>query len=412
MPDSPFRNDAADTLVSTQELDQASRMIRLQARTFLALVGFLVVAAGIAGFVIKVPVKVAGPGVLWTNASVHQVSATTPGRVQSIHVTAGALVESGSVIARLDQSALAEQLRSAQANLQALQDHLAASTRLQDADVATRAELSERVDQLIATSGELNRARLARLQGRRTELEDLRQRGLIEADRFDQLISQIEESETRLLALERETINELKQTQSTNYQQEREQLQLQLQASQLRTEVALLQHQLEQKGELRTPVGGQVVEVTMAVGDYLTPGLPTIVVQPDAGAEDIGAVIFVPGTLAKPITPGMPVELEMAAFAKNMHGLVLGEVESASPLPLSSSALLHELRNDQLVKSITEQGSPFMVRVRLLRTKAGDDFKWSSVSEFARPLQRGMMAQGGIIVRRERLIDLLLPRTR
>ncbi len=412
MPPSPFRNDAADTLVSTQELDQASRMIRLQARTLLALVGFLIVAAGIAGVVIKVPVKVAGPGVLWTNASVHQVSATTPGRVQSIHVTAGALVESGSVIARLDQSALAEQLRSAQANLQALQDHLAASTRLQDADAATRAELSERIDQLIATSGELNRARLARLKGRRTELEDLRQRGLIEADRFDQLISQIEESETRLVALERETINELKQTQSANYQQEREQLQLQLQANQLRTEVALLQHQLEQKGELRTPVGGQVVEVTMAVGDYLTPGLPTIVVQPDAGVEDIGAVIFVPGTLAKPITPGMPVELEMAAFAKNMHGLVLGEVESASPLPLSSSALLHELRNDQLVKSITEQGSPFMVRVKLLRTESGDDFKWSSASEIGRPLQRGMMAQGGIVVRRERLIDLLLPRTR
>lgn len=412
MPSSPYRNDAADILVSTQELDQASRMIRLQSRSFLALVGLLVVGASIASFVIKVPVKVSGPGVLWTNESVHQVSATTPGRVQSIHVAAGALVEAGSVIARLDQSALADQLASAQANLQALEDHLTASAKMQDADAATRAALSVKIDELITTSSAMNRARLARFEGRRTELEDLRERGLIETERFNQLIGQIEEAETSLVALERETINELKQNQSATYQQDRERLQLELQANQLRTEVALLQRQLEQQGELRTPVGGQVVEVTMSVGDYLSPGLPAIVVQPEASSEGIGAVIFVPGTLAKPITPGMPVELEMAAFAKNMHGLVLGEVESASPLPMSSSALLRELRNDQLVKSITEQGSPFLVRVKLLRTESGDDFRWSSTSEFARPLQRGMMAQGGIVVRRERLIDLLLPRTR
>jgi hypothetical protein len=80
-------------------------------------------------------------------------------------------------------------------------------------------------------------------------------------------------------------------------------------------------------------------------------------------------------------------------------------------MPLSSSGLMKELRNDQLVQRITEVGSPFMVKVDIDRDEQGH-FKWSSKSDEVRQLQVGMVGQGSIITREERLIWLLLPQTK
>ena len=72
---------------------------------------------------------------------------------------------------------------------------------------------------------------------------------------------------------------------------------------------------------------------------------------------------------------------------------------------------MKELRNDQLVNRITESGSPFMARVEILRDEETGEFVWSSSSDSKRELQVGMVGEGSIITRYERLIWLLLPQT-
>ena len=72
---------------------------------------------------------------------------------------------------------------------------------------------------------------------------------------------------------------------------------------------------------------------------------------------------------------------------------------------------MKELKNDQLVNRITESGSPFMVKVDILRNKDSGEFVWSSSSNAKRELQVGMVGQGSVITRYERLVWLLLPQT-
>ena len=72
---------------------------------------------------------------------------------------------------------------------------------------------------------------------------------------------------------------------------------------------------------------------------------------------------------------------------------------------------MKELRNDQLVERITQEGSPFMVRVNILRDENTGNFLWSSASDAKRELQVGMVGKGSIITRYERLVWLLLPQT-
>jgi hypothetical protein len=62
------------------------------------------------------------------------------------------------------------------------------------------------------------------------------------------------------------------------------------------------------------------------------------------------------------------------------------------------------------VSRITEGGSPFMVKAEISKDLNTGRFKWSSSSKTNRKIQQGMVGQGSIITRKEKLIWLLLPK--
>jgi HlyD family secretion protein len=154
-----------------------------------------------------------------------------------------------------------------------------------------------------------------------------------------------------------------------------------------------------------------VVEITSSVGDFLSPGSPVILVQPDSSEDKMTFVVFIPSEQVKPVKINMETELQLSAFPPTKYGKLMARVKDVSPMPLSSSGLMKELRNDQLVERITEVGSPFMVKVDITRDQKTGSLKWSSASDQKRELQVGMVGQGSIITRWEKLIWLLLPQT-
>ena len=94
-----------------------------------------------------------------------------------------------------------------------------------------------------------------------------------------------------------------------------------------------------------------------------------------------------------------------------VRGRLEAKVKSISPMPMSSSGLMKELRNDHLVERITEGGSPFMVKAEISKNSKTGRFNWSSSSKTNRKIQQGMVGQGSIITNKEQLIWLLLPKT-
>jgi len=373
---------------------------------FVILIGIGVVCA----IFVKVPIKVSGPAVLWSDVGVLQIAAKDPGSVTSIKVKVGDRVQVGQVIALLDQSRVQDQLSSAQHKLKVLQTYIGDIENLQTRDKEKRKEFQQSIEEIQQSSDLLNKARLKRLQLRKNELRKLHEDGFILFDQYNTFVNQIEDTESAIINDQRDVVRELKEENNKLTSDHRELLQKKLEADQLSSEVTLLQSQLADQGELTSRINGRVVEITSSVGDFLSPGSPVVLVQPDSKEEEMTFVVFISSEQVKPVHEGMRTELELSAFPPTKYGKLVAEVKSVSPMPLSSSGLMKELRNDQLVERITQAGSPFMVKVDILRNPDGS-LLWSSASSTERKLQVGMVGEGSVITRYERLVWLMLPQT-
>ena len=408
---SPYRSDSLDSLVSTDDLDQASMLIKFRSLLFLSVFVLLLIIGIISSFYIPIPIKVSGPTVVWSDVGVLQVTAKDPGSVTEIQVKVGDYVKEGQTIAKLDQSRVSDQLKSTEEKLFVLNKYIEDIEKLQNNDQRTREEFKKVVDGIHKSSEVLNKTRLNRLNSRKEELRKLHDEGLIKFDQYHTFIDRIEDTESSIINDQRMVINELKEENAKNNSESRELLQKKLEAAQLSSEVRLLQSQLSDQGVLRSMSSGTVVEITASVGDFLSPGSPVILVRPDSKIEQMTFVVFISSEQVKPVSVGMRTELELSAFPPTKYGKLVGKVKSISPMPLSSSGLMKELRNDQLVARITESGSPFMVKVDILRDPDSGNFMWSSASKTERKLQVGMIGQGSVITREEKLFWLLLPQT-
>ena len=408
---SPYRSDSLDSLVSSDDLDQASSLIRFRSFLFLVVFAILLSLGVLCCIFIEVPIKVSGSSVIWSDVGVLQVAAKDPGSIKAISVKVGDRVEKGQVIADLDQSQIEDKLEATQRKLKVLNEFVLDIKNLQTFDQIERAKFKKTTDQLASDAKRLNRNRILRFQQRKGELKKLFDDGLIQFEQYHALIDRVDQAEDKIIADERMTVSDLKEQRAKDSTETRELLQKELERDQLISEVDLLKSQLADQGKLISRISGRVVEVTSSVGDYLSPGSPVILVQPDAEISELTFVIFISSEQVKPVKVGMRTELELSAFPPTKYGKLVAEVTSVSPMPLSSSALMKELRNDQLVERITQEGSPFMVRVNILRDENTGDFLWSSASDAKRELQVGMVGKGSIITRYERLVWLLLPQT-
>ena len=406
-----YRSESLDNLVTTDDLDQASWLIRFRSFLFLAFFILLIIIAIACSVLIEVPIKVSGPAVIWSDEGVLQVTARDPGTITSIKVKIGDPIKSGEVIAILDQTAVRDKLDSVKQKLKFLNRYILDIKNLQWEDQRKRTIFKDTIHELQKNTNSLNTNRLIRLRIRKDELKKLHSEGLIPFDQYNLFINQIEETEENVINEQRKVVTELKEENNKFTADSRELLQKQLEADQLASEVTLLEHQLSNQGKLTAHISGRVVEITSSVGDFLSPGSPVILVQPDSEEDQMTFVVFISSEQVKPVKENMITELQLSAFPPTKYGKLLARVKSISPMPLSSSALMKELRNDQLVQRITEAGSPFMVKVDILRDQETGDFKWSSASTTKRELQVGMIGQGSIITRWERLIWLLLPQT-
>ena len=405
-----YRSDSLDSLVSSDDLDQASLLIRFRSFLFLFFFALLIAIAVACSLLIEIPIKVSGPAVIWSDEGVMQVMAKDPGRITSINVKVGDRIVAGDEIAILDQTSVQDKLSSVEEKLDALKKYILAIEKLQIEDKRERNLFQYRISKIQEDSEELNNNRLERLRSRKAELRKLHADGLIQFDQYNLLINQIDDVNESIITENRNVVNEDKEENSKYIADRRELLQKHLEADQLESEVTLLKRQLKDQGKLKTLITGRVVGITASLGDFLTPGSPVILVQPDSGEDNMTFVVFISSEQVKPVDPGDDTELELSAFPPTKYGKLLAEVKSVSPIPLSSSGLMKELRNDQLVERITEEGSPFMVKVDILRDEKTGKFQWSSDSNDSRELQVGMVGQGSIITEYRKLFWLLLPK--
>ena len=289
----PYRSDSLDSLVSSDDLNQASSLIRFKAFLFLLVFSLLLVLGVACCIFITIPIKVSGPSVIWSDVGVLQVSAKDPGSITSIGAKVGDRVEVGQVIAKLDQSGIVDQLTSVSFKLQALKNYIKDLQHLQVSDKIEREGFKKTTDKLMLESTQLTEKRLSRFRDRKDQLQKLLDDNAITFDQFNTFINRIELAEDKIISDQRMVVAELKEENFKHTNDARELLQKKLEAEQLSSEVKLLENQLADQGELRSPISGRVVEVTASVGDFLSPGSSVLLVQPDADEGELTFVVLI-----------------------------------------------------------------------------------------------------------------------
>lgn len=112
-----FRQEALERLSSPEKLDQMIQVVSPRAWLPLGAIGFLVTVAAVWSVVGRIPLNVAGQGVLVQPRRIVQFQAPSAGGLLNLNIKVGDTVKRGQVIAIIDQSALKQQLEQEQTKL-------------------------------------------------------------------------------------------------------------------------------------------------------------------------------------------------------------------------------------------------------------------------------------------------------
>ena len=409
-----FRKKALKRISSPESLNDTIVAAR-PLHTVVFLVFFLLVAFTVFwGFFGQVPTRVAAQGILLRQDSqVFTAAAEGSGRLTELRVAIGDRVEAGTVIAILEQPLDLQQLDAARRQLALAEARLQETKRNREEDERGRQTLLKKQMAVIEKRLENAGSRERNLVELVDDLEGLFDRGFTTRQNFN-------ERRNELLAT-RETIGDLQSELVGLEVAERERVERwrerirsnEREIEDLSAEAEALKARIDKLKFVEAPVRGDVTEFSASIGDVVAQGAP--VVRLVSEASEMDALLFVDPRDGRLIQVGMSANIELSIARREEFGSIVSDVRSVSKLPLSNSAMLAILHNEQLVQLFNQEGPPIAVRAKLReKTNADgepirDAFVWVGGRGPEFEIERGTIVNATITVRQQRPITLVIP---
>lgn len=406
-----FRKVALERLSSPEQLDQLVQVT--DPRGWLALTGLgaLLLAALGWGIWGSIPSEAQGEGILLRQGGVSDLVSAANGQVTEVLVSVGDVIEKGQPVARIRQDALARQIQDNRAKLAALQGEYAALQRSADEQKRLRArDLAQQqadLERSIAAAEKDVALLRERVDAEKSLLDD----GLITKQAF--LTTQQSLNTKRDdLAKQRLELNGLELKRLEADQQLVQQLETRQAALRdLELQIRELSAQLGENVNVLSPFSGRVLEVLADRGSVVTPGTPVLSVE--VLSEDLMAVLFVPASAGKKVQKGMVVQVSPSTVKREEYGSMLGRVVWVAEFPSSARGMTRLLGNEALVTKLMTEGPPIQVNVALIRDPATPTgYRWSSSRGPSLKISSGTLASGGVVVKEDRPIALVIPTLR
>jgi HlyD family secretion protein len=400
-----FRKAALERLSSPEQLDYLMSITSPMAWIALAAVGVIALLIILWGFVGFIPAKVSGKGILIRGGSVFDVSAGSDGVITDLSVKPGDVVQAGQSIATISQSGLDLKILLARRKLNDL--------KAQDADITAREEqnnvaalkaLSEETETRNKVINDLKQQEGSLAERLKSE-QELQAKGLTTQSTVitarDSVFSvqhQISDNQVRLTEIISEKVKLARET-----QEKRKEIDDTLR--QLRE----YETQRDWSTKVLSPYRGRVLEKLVERGNLVSSKDRIITIETNESAMQ--AVLFLPAGDGKKVNLGMQVQISPSTVKPEEFGFMLGEVKSVSLFPSTPEGMARVLRNDQLVKELSQRGSPIEVTADLLLdpgTRSG--FKWSSPQGPPIGIFSGTLCTGSIVVDRKRPVEYVIPK--
>lgn len=406
-----FRKVSLERLSSPEQLDQLMQVT--SPRGWLALWAMVAVAGAalLWGIFGSIPTEAIGEGILLRRGGVSDLVATGTGQVEQMMVAVGDEIKKGQVVARIRQEGIARQIEETKARI--------ASITVEYQDLLRYAEEQKRLSErnraqekanLERTIGTLERE-LALVEERLANEKTLLADGLVTKQTVLTTEQLLNASRDRLAQTRLDLSGlELKRLESA------QQLDQQIEARRagqrdLELKLRELEANLQESVAVISPYDGRVLELMADRGDLVNPG--TAVLSMEVISEELMAVLYVPASAGKQVQPGLTARISPSNVKREEYGFMIGKVVWAAEFPSTSRGMLRLLANQELVNKLMKEGPPIQVDVQLERDPATPTgFKWSSSRGPELEISSGTLAQGSVIVREERPINLVIPKLR
>ena len=367
-----FRKAALDKMSSPEQLDELMKVTSPVDWLALGGLGAILLAATIWGFTGQITTRVDGQGILLRGEAVLDVTANGNGRLVSVAVEAGEIVEKGDVVAQIEQPDLELQLQNKRRELQTLRE--------QDRDqIAAIEKINER-----------RRQQVAELQREARVLQGLIDDGLATA-------AQKRQTEAQIASIEQEIVTSRAIGAGRSNQ-----------VAGVQDEITRLEAALDEQQKVVSPYTGRVLEVMLDSGNLVAPGARILTLETLEAPVD--AVVYVPAQDGKKVQPGMRTRISPSTVRVEEYGYIVGTVRSVADFPSTPEGLRRTLRNNNLVMTLTGQTAPIEVIVTLeVDPETDSGFQWSSSKGPPVQVLTGTLCSASVEVESKRPAGYVLP---
>jgi HlyD family secretion protein len=404
-----FRKAALDRLSSPDQLDQLIDVTRPADWIAALVIGLALVGAATWGVVGRIPTRVAGEGILISDAGrvVDAVSAVA-GRLASVEVSVGDRVVQGQLIAQIAQTDTEQRYRNAiEAFREREHEHaelVSAIERELENKTANVAAQRSALEQLIATAEQ----RVSYLTEAVAGLEGLNVKGFVTRRELEDRRTDLHATRQRITESRTEILRIEGQKRDSESQRELDRLASQFRLNEARRQMEQLAGTLERDSRLTSPIDGHVIEIKVSSGGVLAAGTPVVAIETEG--ESLQAIIYVPADRGKNVQPDMEVRIEPSTIKREEFGTMIGKVSTVSDFPVTPEGMAAVLHNEALVRRFSREGTPYSVLVQLERDRAAvSGYRWSSGTGPPIRLTTGTIARAEITTREQPPIDLVVP---
>lgn len=406
-----FREKAMAQMLGPDPIDQTMKITKPAGWIQLGALGTLVFVGLVWSALADVPLKIKAKGVLLNEEGLVEITTASRGRMTEINVGVGDFVRKGDLIAVEAQpefdSQLAirrAQLAEAKANERAL---LGLDNQLANAQGSAGIARLRAARERIALLESQERALADRTAGLRGLLE----RGHVSKETLLRSESELSGIRQQLASFRNEVVSAQSDDRIQEVQRRRELAAVQSNIARLQAEIGPLEQQATHDREIRSPYDGRITELRYGAGEYVDVGTPIASLAQSVGGSEgkLHAIAFVPAEQGKEIRRGMRVDVAPAGVKTNEYGFIVGEVLDVGHSPATSAGMMRVLKNDQLVRQLSEQGAPFKVTVALKLADTPSGFQWTSSMGPKTPVDSGTPMTAEFVTRKQRLLGLVIP---
>ena len=403
-----FRKVSLERLSSPEQLDQLLKVNSV--RSWAALLAILVLLALTVAWALEgsIATTALGQGVIIRTGGVLNVVANGAGVVTVLNIKVGDRIRANQVIAQIAQPALVERIRATQEAIAEAGRQRSVAGQIRSGSAVLQTEALQRQRQNAEREIKVLQEQAALVAEQIPVEADLLAKGLLTRQQTLATKQRLVEIEGRIAAASADLKRYDSEQFAIESQPKQADAEMESRAGSLERELAGLRKELDLASKVISPYGGEVIEIRVAPGSPVTPGVPLLSIQPEADQLDV--LVYVPSSLVKQIHAGLEVQISPTTVRREEFGFLRGEVTSVADYPATPAALMRNFQNEPLVQSLSSSGPVTELHVRLFpdpQTSSG--YRWSSPLGPRVKLSSGTLVSAQIITRRQKPISLVIP---